>query len=331
MKTALTSQYVVSVVMPKKLRRALAVLAVVLALGGACAAVVWAADITVDGLTGDWSGVSTSGTDNDEDVLDGYDIEDYYFTESDNHATFYMRFDVYSDTLAIERGAQVVTYFDIDQDPTTGQPQDSFFGNFGADAYASYYKSLGGANYREVGIWNGVDWDIMGTPATLQTAYAGNTFELGVAYAALGIDSTDCFSVGIHFENYSDSPDDNVLGEHCDTPTGVSLSSFTVNLDDGSIVVEWQTADELDVTGFNVWRSTDTADHGMQLNSAIIPAQTPGELTGNLYTYVDDTALPNSHYYYWLEVKQVNAISAWYGPVEPIRFRLYLPVLLRGE
>jgi len=307
-------------------------LAVVLALGGAYVAVVRAANITVDGLAGDWSGVSKAGTDDDEDVLDGYDIGDFYFTESDNGATFYMRFDVYSDTLVIERGAQIVTYFDIDQDPATGQSQNNFFGNFGADAYASFYKTLGGANYREVGIWNGMDWDIVGLPTTLRTAYAGNTFELGVAYAALGIDSTDCFSVGIHFENYSDSPDDNVLGEHCDTPTGVNLSSFTVtSVQDGSMVVEWQTADELDVTGFNVWRSTDPADHGEQLNATTIPAQTPGELTGNLYSYVDDTALPGTHYYYWLEVEQVGALSAWYGPVQPIRFRIYLPVLLRGQ
>lgn len=292
--------------------------------------VVQATDITVDGDPSDWSGLSPADTDpNESNVDDEYDIGDFYFTESDNNATLYLRFDLY-DKLVFNDLGQIVVYFDVDQSTSTGLDESRFFGPFGAD-YRILVYNVGGFYSKSVQEWTGSAWSTLGTGATMQFAFDDDIVEVGIAFAAVGISSEDCFNLGIHFENFSNSEDDNVLGEYCDDPTAANLSSFTVSMDDASMIVEWQTADELDVTGFNVWRSTDTADHGMQLNSAIIPAQTPGELTGNLYTYVDDTALPNSHYYYWLEVKQVNAISAWYGPVEPIRFRLYLPVLLRGE
>lgn len=115
-------------------------------------------------------------------------------------------------------------------------------------------------------------------------------------------------------------------------PTAATLSSFTAAWQAGDVVVDWQTASEVGLAGFNVWRSTDPALHGEQLNAVVIPPQTPGELTGNAYSYTDLTAVPGTIYYYWLEARQVGASSYWHGPMQPTgAFRFYLPVLLRGQ
>lgn len=115
-------------------------------------------------------------------------------------------------------------------------------------------------------------------------------------------------------------------------PTAAELSSFTAAWQDRDVVVDWESASEVGLAGFNVWRSTDPTDHGEQLNAVVIPPQTPGELTGNAYSYTDLTAVPGTIYYYWLEARQVGASSYWHGPMQPTgSFRVYLPVLLRGH
>lgn len=115
-------------------------------------------------------------------------------------------------------------------------------------------------------------------------------------------------------------------------PTAAELSSFTAAWQAGDVVVDWQTASEVGLAGFNVWRSTDPALHGEQLNAVVIPPQTPGELTGNAYSFTDLTAVPGTIYHYWLEARQVGASSYWHGPMQATgAFRVYLPVLLRGQ
>jgi hypothetical protein len=115
-------------------------------------------------------------------------------------------------------------------------------------------------------------------------------------------------------------------------PTAAEMASYTAAWDGADVLVEWQTASEVNLKGFNVWRSTDSASQGAQLNDAIIPPLTPGALTGNAYSYTDGTAVPGTAYYYWLETEYVGASSVWYGPMHPATlFRIFMPMVWRAQ
>lgn len=115
-------------------------------------------------------------------------------------------------------------------------------------------------------------------------------------------------------------------------PTSVDVESFSAGWQGPSVVVDWQTASEVNLTGFYVWRSDDAASHGARLNDVAIPPLTPGSLTGNAYSYPDDTAEPGALYHYWLETEYVGSSSVWYGPIQATSpVRVYLPLLWRSQ
>jgi hypothetical protein len=110
-------------------------------------------------------------------------------------------------------------------------------------------------------------------------------------------------------------------------PTAARLSSFQATAGDGAVLLAWQTADEVGLTGFNVWRNTRSTGPGQQLNDLPIQPLSPGSLLGRAYTYRDDTAacdlvasygdgpaVCGTTYYYWLEVLEVGGRRTWYGP-----------------
>ncbi len=68
----------------------------------------------------------------------------------------------------------------------------------------------------------------------------------------------------------------------------------------GEIELAWTTADETEITGFNLWRSTSEGGTREKLNDALITAsQQP---LGDTYTFFDDDLVAGQAYYYWLEV-----------------------------
>jgi hypothetical protein len=97
------------------------------------------------------------------------------------------------------------------------------------------------------------------------------------------------------------------------------------------VVVEWETASEVEAVGFYVYRAA-TALNGwgeaVRLNAEMVAAQWPGSPVGGRYGYLDGTARPGVTGYYWLEAIDVYGTAIRYGPAAGARlFGVYLPVV----
>ena len=98
-------------------------------------------------------------------------------------------------------------------------------------------------------------------------------------------------------------------------PTAFTISDFSGNAQNGRARLHWATANELNVFGFNLWRRMgDRAE--LQLNTELIPAQNPGELISNDYTFNDAHVRAGKKYNYRLEVLLANGTSEWLEPIQ---------------
>jgi hypothetical protein len=116
-------------------------------------------------------------------------------------------------------------------------------------------------------------------------------------------------------------------------PTAVELVWFDARPNDTGIEVAWQTAVEVDLLGFHLYRAAE--GQGMQrLNASLIPTQAPGAPVGALYTWQDNSADLGIAYAYTLEAVDVRGAGALFGPVwtswpGPPKVRLYLPLVTK--
>lgn len=79
----------------------------------------------------------------------------------------------------------------------------------------------------------------------------------------------------------------------------VELLYFRAKAGSDSILVEWETATEQDIVGFNLYRSQDSGSKGQQIGDTF-PNQ-GGGLSGAKYTYSDPNVVKGMRYYYSLE------------------------------
>lgn len=94
--------------------------------------------------------------------------------------------------------------------------------------------------------------------------------------------------------------DSGTPGYRLGSPLPVTLSSLRADLREGSVVVNWTTASEMENAGFNILRGETQKGQFIQVTpSLILGAGTTAE--GQTYTYRDTTARPNVPYYYRLE------------------------------
>lgn len=96
----------------------------------------------------------------------------------------------------------------------------------------------------------------------------------------------------------------------------VTLSSFDVfTIDNEAYVsVEWETATELNTSGFFVSRSTNPTSGFVRQNDTIIPAMGDG-VTGWFYDFQDENVVIGTTYYYQLEVVNNDQSTDYFGPV----------------
>ena len=82
-----------------------------------------------------------------------------------------------------------------------------------------------------------------------------------------------------------------------------------------SIIVEWSTASELDVAGFNILRAENSGGPYIQINGPLIP---PSEdsLTGGDYTFEDSQVEGGKTYYYQLQEVEFSGTAAIHGSTE---------------
>jgi hypothetical protein len=99
-----------------------------------------------------------------------------------------------------------------------------------------------------------------------------------------------------------------------DVPTAVELDSFTAEPQSDGVLLTWRTATELDVVGFNLYRSKSRGGPRTQLNAKLIASQMPGSAFGASYSFVDEAAAKGGRYYYWLEELDVHGGSGANDP-----------------
>ena len=114
------------------------------------------------------------------------------------------------------------------------------------------------------------------------------------------------------------------------SPTDVSLTDFTAIPLPHGIQLSWQTTQENNLLGFNLYRSESRDGLQVQINPELIPAVTPGQHQGNRYIYMDITAEMGKTYYYWVEWVGDHE-SQLFGPMNAklIPNHVWLPIGLR--
>ena len=81
------------------------------------------------------------------------------------------------------------------------------------------------------------------------------------------------------------------------------------------VVIDWSTASEIDIVGFNIYRGEQNEEDFSKINSEIIPAsQEP--LTGGNYSFQDHDVTPGRVYYYLLEDVSMDGGVSRNGPIE---------------
>lgn len=157
-----------------------------------------------------------------------------------------------------------------------------------------WYRSAGAAATDPWYIWGG--YDLVGLPAVdngttmTVTIYGVNTLSDGAKGPM----------------NWTISELDQTLP--------VELSTFTAWLTQQYFVeLHWVTQSETDVTGYNVYRNSTTAiSSASRVNPYLIQASNTSQEAA--YNFVDIDAELGT-WYYWLECKNMNGISEFYGPI----------------
>lgn len=99
-------------------------------------------------------------------------------------------------------------------------------------------------------------------------------------------------------------------------PTVIELESFTANAgSDGSVVLTWQTASEIDNAGFNVYRAKRKNGSYTKINNVLISAA-GNAFSGARYHFEDTPG--EGIYCYKLEDIDYEGVSTMHGPIRVI-------------
>jgi hypothetical protein len=86
---------------------------------------------------------------------------------------------------------------------------------------------------------------------------------------------------------------------------------------DSSVLVEWTTESEVDMAGFNLYRSESPTGHYVKVNTALIPGASD-PLLGSRYVYTDTNVVAGQTYYYKLEDVDLDGTTTLHGPIEVV-------------
>jgi hypothetical protein len=96
--------------------------------------------------------------------------------------------------------------------------------------------------------------------------------------------------------------------------TAIDLVSLSATGDGNHVRVDWETAQEIDNLGFNLYRSTSPAGAFVKINEGLIPGLIYS-VKGKSYRYIDSSVTPGTLYYYKLEDIDVWGKRTFHGPV----------------
>jgi hypothetical protein len=123
----------------------------------------------------------------------------------------------------------------------------------------------------------------------------------------------------------------NLLGDpatQLKIPPTAALISFSGKALPGLNQLNWETATELWLVGFNLYRAETPDGVRQKINSDLIDAKKPGQMEGTFYEYFDGIN-PGINYFYWIELVQVYGRNL-VGPISVTSsFRINLPLVIR--
>ncbi|MFM8320252.1 MAG: SdrD B-like domain-containing protein, partial [Chloroflexota bacterium] len=114
------------------------------------------------------------------------------------------------------------------------------------------------------------------------------------------------------------------------SPTAVTMASFKLEAAPQSgLLLRWETAAELDLAGFNVYRQLD-GDQWLKLNPALILPGADDALIGAAYAWSDAGVQTRKPYAYRLEVVEIDGTQHWYTLYwSPPNLSIFLPLIRR--
>jgi hypothetical protein len=89
--------------------------------------------------------------------------------------------------------------------------------------------------------------------------------------------------------------------------------------------VSWQTAYEIDLLGFNLYRGESEDGPWLQVNPQLIPSQYLEQSEGESYTWLDSDVTPGEGVFYMLEAVDENSQGFFTESVRAIH-QMYLPL-----
>ena len=98
-------------------------------------------------------------------------------------------------------------------------------------------------------------------------------------------------------------------------PLTATIAQFEAACQQGTPLLTWTTAHEVNVQGFNLYRATSLAQPDLQINPNLIPAVAPGSPQGASYAWHDLSASPDGRHAYWLEVLDLDGRSSLLPPI----------------
>ncbi|MFN2468535.1 MAG: hypothetical protein ABR521_10465 [Gaiellaceae bacterium] len=92
-------------------------------------------------------------------------------------------------------------------------------------------------------------------------------------------------------------------------PTAVTVVSFAARRQAGSVELNWRTASEAGLLGFEVWRSSGKG--AVKVKTVLVSFHRPSGVRGASYRVVDGTARPGVRHTYRLRVIERNGARRW--------------------
>lgn len=99
-------------------------------------------------------------------------------------------------------------------------------------------------------------------------------------------------------------------------PTAATLINFSSDGKAKGIVLRWETGTEIQVLGFNVWRSQKRNGKFAIVNKNLIPAKNVGQVLGATYRFTDKKAKAGKTYFYKIEIQNADGTSEWSNPLK---------------
>jgi hypothetical protein len=98
------------------------------------------------------------------------------------------------------------------------------------------------------------------------------------------------------------------------TPTAVELAAFEATAQGNGVLLTWETASEIDNLGFNLYRADSQVGQLVKINANLIASQNMGSAVGAAYSFLDESAVPGTTYYYWVEDIDASGTATKHGP-----------------